>query len=167
MKAAIDANGVMREKKDASVRFGEVLAEYEDNTQEARGAAVDALLRGVGKDRDLLALLQFNGCQVIRGLLLDGGRLRAEGDVAERLEGLRRNVDELRAASRGNRRIFAAGLRQLVEFNGKPLPDGSRPTCRRTPSSPRRPKARPTSPCAASRSRRSTPTPSTPRSSRS
>ena len=126
MKAAIDANGVMREKKDASVRFGEVLAEYEDNTQEARGAAVDALLRGVGKDRDLLALLQFNGCQVIRGLLLDGGRLRAEGDVAERLEGLRRNVDELRAASRGNRRIFAAGLRQLVEFNGKPLPDGSR-----------------------------------------
>lgn len=125
VKAAIDANGVMREKKAASVRFGEVLDEYEDNTAEERGAAVDALLRGVGKDRDLLALLQFNGCQAIRGLLIGvGGRLRAEGEVAERLEALRRNVDELRAASRGDRRMFNAGLRQLAGFNGKALQDG-------------------------------------------
>ena len=127
VKAAIDANGIMREKKAASDTIGAfIAAEYEvENTAEERSKAVDSLLRGVGKDRDLLTLLQFNNCGVLRGIMFGSGeKIRAGGEVAERLEALRRNVDELRAASRGDKRMFNAGLRQLSLFGGKALRDG-------------------------------------------
>ena len=127
VKAAIDANGIMREKKAASDTIGAfIAAEYEvENTAEERSKAVDSLLRGIGKDRDLLALLQFNNCGVLRGIMFGSGeKIRAEGEVAERLEALRRNVDELRTASRGDKRMFNVGLRQLSLFGGKALRDG-------------------------------------------
>ncbi len=99
-----------------------------DPTQDAKiakeiGKSVDAIFSGVGADRGMLTLLQTN--KMAAGVLLNADRrIRSPEKVAKTVAGLKENLDELRAASNGNQRIFDVGLKHIANFGGKALKSG-------------------------------------------
>ncbi len=87
------------------------------------GKSVDAIFSGVGADRDMLTLLQTN--KMAKGILINGAdQIRSPEKVAKTVAGLKENLDELRAASNGNQRIFDVGLKHIANFGGTALKSG-------------------------------------------
>ena len=123
-----------RETTEAADKLKEsTLASYRekldyDQAQEAITAkeidkAVDAIFSGVGADRDMLTLLQTN--KMAEGVLLNAAqRIRSPEKVAKTVAGLKENLDELRAASNGNQRVFDVGFKHIAKFGGTPLKSG-------------------------------------------
>ena len=76
-------------------------------------------------DRDLMALLRMNNRKVALGLMLNGANhIRSEAKIAQGLENLRENINELRMAANGNKRIFDIGMTRLASFGGTALKSG-------------------------------------------
>lgn len=84
---------------------------------------IESAMKAAGGDEALIGLLQKKA--VIEPILVGGGsRIRAKEDVLKMVAALKANVDELRAATKGNQAIFKAGLRGLVELKGKAFTRG-------------------------------------------
>ena len=84
---------------------------------------IDAVVSQAKADGDLLALLKDE--TVAKGLMINGaGNIRSAEKISKDVEALRANVEELRMASKGDRRILDAGLKQLTLFGGKALRSG-------------------------------------------
>lgn len=94
--------------------------------RETRPETVDALIvsavKAAGDDKDLIGLLRNK--KTIKGVLVSGEGIRAEEDVLRKVAALKANVDELRAATKGNRAMFEAGLRGLANLGGKTFAKG-------------------------------------------
>ena len=103
-------------------RFAQALPEEAD----IQGPAIDRLLESAKTDRDLLAFLQKGGNVTIahRIMLGEGSRLLPDAEIAKRLEALRGNINELRAAAKGDKRLFDTVMRSLESFDGKALKPG-------------------------------------------
>ena len=121
-----DENTVTTEVATASANIKARLAQVLPEEADIQGPAVDKLLESARTDRDLLAFLQRgNNPMLVQGIMLgDGNRLRSDEDIAKRLEALRGNINELRAAANGDRRLFDTVMRALEPFEGKALKPG-------------------------------------------
>jgi len=121
-----DANTVAADVAAASARIKAQLAQVLPEEADIQGPAVDKLLESARTDRDLMAFLQRgNNPMAVQGIMLgDGNRLRSEEEIAKRLEALRGNINELRAATKGDRRLFDTVMRALEPFEGKALKPG-------------------------------------------
>ena len=92
---------------------------------ESAGKAIDRLVEDVKGDADLMALLQAKGGAIAKNILLNSdNQVRSYEEISKRIEGLRANVDELRSAAGGDKRVLDAGIRQLLSLEGKSLPSG-------------------------------------------
>ena len=121
-----DENTVATETADASARLKARFAQTLPEEADIQGPAIDKLLESAKTDRDLLALLQKGGDVMIaeRIMLGAGNRLLPDAEIAKRLEALRGNINELRAAAKGDKRLFDTVMRSLESFDGKPLKPG-------------------------------------------
>ena len=76
-------------------------------------------------DRDLLALLRMNRGMVAYGIVLNaGGDIRSDEKMLQKLKGLHDNLNELRAATHGDKRLFEIGLKQLALLEGNTMKPG-------------------------------------------
>ena len=76
-------------------------------------------------DVDLLRLLTDERSNIAgRILSSDDGHFNDAAYVEERVEGLRRNIDEIRRAANGDRAVFSRFFNHLHRFGGEPLPAG-------------------------------------------
>ena len=121
-----DADTVSTDVAAASANIKARLAQVLPEEADIQGQAVDKLLESARTDRDLLAFLQRgNEPMIVQKLMLgDGNRLRSDAEIAKRLEALRGNINELRAAAKGDRRLFDTVMRALEPFEGKALKPG-------------------------------------------
>ena len=96
-----------------------------EGDEHQRDLAVEALLVNAKTDMDLVSLLVADDAQAAKYILLDAdGKLRPEAEANRRLEELRDNLNELRTAANGDKRVVESGFKQLVQFGGKALKRG-------------------------------------------
>lgn len=93
-------------------------------------AAVDrivaSLIDKTRGDRELLSLLTAKDGAAARNIAMNGEMvLRSDEEITKRLEALRANVDELRTAAGGDKRVFDIAMGQLKRLGGKALPSGT------------------------------------------
>ena len=97
----------------------------DEGDEHMRDQAIEALLVNAKTDMDLVNFLTADSAQAAKYILLDGdGKLRPEAEANRLLEELRDNLNELRTAANGDKRVEASGIKQLVQFGGKPLKRG-------------------------------------------
>jgi len=141
VKNAIDAEGSMRAKV-ASQPFSQVVSEAEvaaaaqtiksklagirDDQAEKQGTAVDAVLRDARHDPELMRILTMNNCQAARSVILDSvaNKVRTDDEIFTRLAALKDNLDELRAATGANLRLFDLLVVHFGRMGGKAFPKG-------------------------------------------
>ena len=69
--------------------------------------------------------MRMNRGFVTYGIVLNAaGQVRSDDKILQKLEALRDNVNELRAATRGDGRLFEMGLKQLAMLEGNALKPG-------------------------------------------
>ena len=69
--------------------------------------------------------MRMNRGFVTYGIVLNAaGQVRSDDKILQKLEALRDNVNELRAATRGDSRLFEMGLKQLAMLEGNALKPG-------------------------------------------
>jgi hypothetical protein len=79
---------------------------------------LEAAMKLAFTDNDLLAMLKDQ--RVLSSVLVSGnGEARSVESVERKVAALKGNLDELRAATKGNRAMYQAGLRELTRFGGK------------------------------------------------
>ena len=87
---------------------------FNEQLDKGLGAAVKLAFA----DNDLLAMLKDP--RVLSSVLVSGdGEARSVESVERKVAALKGNLDELRAATKGNRAMYQAGLRELTRFGGK------------------------------------------------
>ena len=96
--------------RDADKRFGTL------------DALIASAMKATGGDEALMRLLQKK--KVIDAVLVGGDGIRTEEAVQAKVAALKANVDELRAATKGYRAKFEAGLRGLANLGGKTFAKG-------------------------------------------
>jgi hypothetical protein len=102
----------------ATEAMKDALKGYADNE------VVDKLIERA-KDDDLLYLLGYGKCTFVHGLMLDyGNQLRPEADIFKRLDAVRDNMRELRAAAKGDTRLIRGLLPQFINFRGDAVQPG-------------------------------------------
>ena len=103
----------------ATEAMKDALKGYADN------ATVDKLIERAKDDDDLLYLLGYGKCTFVHGLMLDyGNKLRPEEVIFKRLDAVRDNMRELRAAAKGDTRLIRGLLPQFVNFRGEAVQPG-------------------------------------------
>ena len=103
----------------ATEAMKDALKGYADNE------VVDKLIERAKDDDDLLYLLGYGKCTFVHGLMLDyGNQLRPEADIFKRLDAVRDNMRELRAAAKGDTRLIRGLLPQFINFRGEAVQPG-------------------------------------------
>jgi len=141
VKTAIDADGSMRAKgavqphdqaaRDAAVETDSQtiksrLAKVRPDQAAEQGNAVDLVIREARHDPDLLRILTMNKCEAARSVILDSAanKVRSDDEILRRIEALKGNLDELRAATGSNLRLFELLSVKLGRMGGKAFPKG-------------------------------------------
>ena len=123
VKTAIDTH-----KAETDATVDKILATMPHSkgvNHEVYKAAVNNVLARARDDADLTMLLQYGKFSLIYGIMLDyGNSLRTDEEIAKRLDALRDNINELRTAAKGDRRVIKAVLPQFVNLAGKSLRPG-------------------------------------------
>ena len=83
---------------------------------------IETAVKATGGDEVLLSVLKQG--KAIRGVLVGGNGIRSEEAIREKVAALKANVKELRAATKGNKAMFEAGLRGIANLGGKALKAG-------------------------------------------
>lgn len=111
---------------DAVVTAKSMAANAYVKNKDPRFGSLDSLIESAMKatsgDAALMGLLQKKN--VINAILVGGSGIRTEEEVLEKVAALKANVEELRAATKGNRAMFEAGLRGLANLVGKTFARG-------------------------------------------
>ena len=141
VKNAIDAEGSMCAKgaaqphgqaaldaaveKDAQT-IKSKLANVRGDQAEELGNAVDLVIRESRHDPELMRILTMNNCAASRSVILDSvaNKVRPDDEILRRLEALKGNLDELRAATGSNLRLFDLLSVKLGRMGGKTFPKG-------------------------------------------
>ena len=98
---------------------------FKSQPAEVKDRVASLLVETAKSDRDLLALMRMNRGFVTYGIVLNAaGQVRSDDKILQKLEALRDNVNELRAATRGDGRLFEMGLKQLAMLEGNALKPG-------------------------------------------
>ena len=105
------------------------LAGVRHDQAEAQGNAVDAVLREVRRDPEMLRILTMSNCNAARSIILDSqaNKVRPAADIFRRLEALRRNLNELRTVAGTNRRLYEQLVDSFGRMGGKAFAPGTIP----------------------------------------
>lgn len=87
--------------------------------------ALEAMLSAASDDSDMLAMLTMHTPSVGMCVMLNGAsQIRSPEKVVKMIADLKANLNELRAAAKGNQRVFDVGLRHIANFGGTAIKNG-------------------------------------------
>ena len=126
-----DENALAAETEDAAAKINQGLRGHMKNggargvSDEACAAAAHNLVNLAKDDPGLLQLLQENNGKAATYILAESAfKFRTDEEIANRLNALRANVEELRMATNGDAQMFKLAIKMLAGLEGKPLAAG-------------------------------------------
>ena len=126
-----DENALAEKTADAVAKINQAMRVRMKNggargvSDEACAAAARNLVNLAKDDLGLLQLLLENNGKAATYILADSPfTFRTDEEIANRLNALRANVDELRMAANGDARMFKLAVKMLAGLEGKPLAAG-------------------------------------------
>ena len=124
MRFAADKAFLAKDMADTAQALKNV-TNFKNEPDDVKERIANLVVENAGWDPDLMALLRMDNGKVACGLILDeGGDVRSDEKILAKLEALRKNVEELRAATKGDKRAFEIGLQQLTMLEGNALQPG-------------------------------------------
>lgn len=94
-------------------------------SDEACAAAARNLVNLAKDDPGLMQLLLEDNCKVAKYILAESAfKFRTDEEIANRLNALRANVEELRMVTKGDALMFKLAIKMLAGLEGKPLAAG-------------------------------------------
>ena len=126
-----DENALAEKRENAVAKINQAMRVRMKNggargvSDEACAAAARNLVNLAKDDLGLLQLLLENNGKAATYILADSPfTFRTDEEIANRLNALRANVDELRMAANGDARMFKLAVKMLAGLEGKPLAAG-------------------------------------------
>lgn len=126
-----DENALAEKTEDAVAKLNQGLRGHMKNggargvSDEACAATARNLVNLAKDDPGLMQLLLEDNCKVAKYILAESAfKFRTDEEIANRLNALRANVDELRMVTKGDALMFKLAIKMLAALEGKPLAAG-------------------------------------------